>query len=129
MNTDLEGFVNAAKNGDTHALEELVRNIQDSIYGLALRMLYDPSDAEDASQEILVKIITHLGSFKGERAFTTWTYRVAANHLLTTRKRRAEREALSFKEYEEDLAVESTTSPRWNLHQPTSLLGLCLWHP
>jgi RNA polymerase sigma factor (sigma-70 family) len=108
MDMDVEPLVGAAKNGDSRALENLVRGIQDRVYGLALRMLYDPADAEDASQEILVKIITNLGSFKGESAFTTWMYRVAANHLLTLRKHRAEREAVSFEEYEKGLAVEST---------------------
>ncbi len=67
-------------------------------------MLYHPFDAEDASQEILLKIITHLGTFRGESAFSTWMYRVAANHLLTIRKRRAENEAMSFEEYQESLS-------------------------
>ncbi|MCL5808020.1 MAG: RNA polymerase sigma factor, partial [Deltaproteobacteria bacterium] len=80
---------------------------QDKIYWLALRMLYNPSDAEDASQEILLKIITHLGTFRGESAFTTWTYRVAVNHLLTLRRRQPELEAVSFEEYEKSLDLDS----------------------
>ena len=47
MDSDLEILVSAAKEGDKKALEELVLKIQDKIYGLALRMLYHPSDAED----------------------------------------------------------------------------------
>jgi RNA polymerase sigma factor (sigma-70 family) len=62
-------------------------------------MLGNPADAEDAAQEILFKIITRLDSFRGESKFTTWSYRVAANHLLTTRKRLAERSAMSFEEH------------------------------
>ncbi|MFO7737402.1 MAG: RNA polymerase sigma factor [Desulfatiglandaceae bacterium] len=89
--TSLERLVDLAKEGGRNALEELVRTIQDRIYGLALRILFLPADAEDATQEILIKIITHLGSFKGESRFTTWCFRIAANHLLTTRKRRAEK--------------------------------------
>jgi RNA polymerase sigma factor (sigma-70 family) len=92
-------LVSMAKEGDKKALEELVLQIQDKIYGLALRMLYHPSDAEDASQEILLKIVTHLGTFRGESSFSTWMYRVAANHLLTMRKRRAELRAVSFEDY------------------------------
>jgi RNA polymerase sigma factor (sigma-70 family) len=107
MGSDLERLVEAAKEGDKKALEELILKIQDKIYGLALRMLYNPSDAEDASQEILLKIITHLGTFRGESAFTTWMYRVAVNHLLTLRKRRAELEAVSFEEYEKSLELDS----------------------
>jgi len=99
MDSDLETLVSMAKEGDQKALEEVVIRIQDKIYGLALRMLYHPSDAEDASQEILLKIVTHLGMFRGESSFSTWMYRVAANHLLTMRKRRAELRAVSFEDY------------------------------
>ena len=107
MGSELERLVEGAKEGDKKALEDLILKIQDKVYGLALRMLYNPSDAEDASQEILLKIITHLSTFRGESAFTTWMYRVAVNHLLTIRKRRAELEAVSFEGYEQSLALDS----------------------
>lgn len=96
VETTIEDLVERAKRGDKDVLEEIIRRIQDKIYGLALRMLFIPADAEDASQEILVKVITHLGTFKGESRFETWVYSIASNHLLTTRKRRAERWQLTF---------------------------------
>lgn len=92
----LEGLVEQAKEGDKDALEDLVRRIQDRIYGLAIRMLYHPADAEDATQEILIKIITRLDGLRGESGFTTWAYRIASNHLLTTKRRRAEQWDLTF---------------------------------
>jgi len=92
----LENLVEQAKSGDKDVLEEIIRRIQDKIYGLAIRMLYIPADAEDATQEILVKVITHLGTFKGESRFETWVYSIASNHLLTTRKGRAERWQMTF---------------------------------
>jgi RNA polymerase sigma factor (sigma-70 family) len=95
-----ELLVKRAKQGDRQALEALIRSIQDRIYGLALRMLYYPADAEDATQEILVKIITHLDAFRRESSFITWAYRIASNHLLTTRKRRAEQWDLTFEKCE-----------------------------
>jgi RNA polymerase sigma factor (sigma-70 family) len=107
MGSDLEWLVEAAKEGDKKALEEIILKIQDKIYGLALRMLYNPSDAEDAVQEILLKIITRLSTFRGESAFSTWMYRVAVNHLLTLRRRQPELEAVSFEEYEKSLALDS----------------------
>ncbi|MCP4218512.1 MAG: RNA polymerase sigma factor, partial [bacterium] len=88
------------------------KQVQDKIYGLALRMLYHPADAEDAAQEILLKVVTHLGTFRGDSAFLTWVYRVASNHLLTRRKQGSEKEALSFKEYELDLDLESAAQWR-----------------
>jgi RNA polymerase sigma factor (sigma-70 family) len=99
MELPLEDLVQRVKDGNKKALEVLILRTQDHVYGLALRMLGNPADAEDAAQEILIKIITRLDSFRGESKFTTWSYRVAANHLLTTRKRLAERSALSFEEH------------------------------
>jgi RNA polymerase sigma factor (sigma-70 family) len=97
-------LVRRAADGDGAALETVLRAVQDDLYRLAMRMLWHPADAEDATQEILVRIATRLGSFRGEAAFGTWAYRVAVNHLLTTRRRRAERAALSFEEFAADLA-------------------------
>src|SRR5262252_3192208 len=92
MDSDLkpETLIAGAQRGDAAALEALVHAIQERIYRLATRMVGDPADAQDATQEILVKIITHLGSFRGESTFNTWMYRVASNHLLTLRKLRSE---------------------------------------
>jgi RNA polymerase sigma factor (sigma-70 family) len=119
MKSNIEALVNIAKEGNEKALEELVLEIQDNIYGLALRMLYNPSDAEDAAQEILLKIIINLGTFRGESSFSTWMYRVAANHLLTTRKYRAERKAMSFEEYEKDIDLKSAVD--WQESQSETL--------
>lgn len=79
---DLDMLAEEARSGSKEALERLVMEVQGYIYNLALRMLQLPMDAEDATQEILVKLITHLGQFRGDSRFTTWMYRVASNHLL-----------------------------------------------
>lgn len=100
---DLEMLVRKAVDGNRTALEELVGAIQDQIYDLASYMLWHPEDARDATQEILIKVITNLDSFRFESAVTTWVYRIATNHLLTTRKRRAERNAMTFEDFEKDL--------------------------
>jgi RNA polymerase sigma factor (sigma-70 family) len=110
--TNLERLVALAKEGHRNALEALLRKIQDRVYGLALRTLFLPADAEDATQEILIKIITHLSAFRGESGFGTWSFRIAANHLLTTHKRRAEKWGYSFalceKAIEKALSVSGT---------------------
>ena len=105
--TPIESLVEKAKMGNKDVLEEIIRRIQDKIYGIAIRMLFIPADAEDATQEILVKIITHLGTFKGESRFDTWVYRVASNHLLTARKYRAERWELTFEKTEHTIEEAS----------------------
>src|SRR5262249_31743963 len=58
------------------------------------------ADAEDAAQEILVKVVTRLSTFRGESAFTTWVHRIAANHLLDARVERNKRAAMSFEALE-----------------------------
>ena len=101
VGTTIESLVEQARNGNKDTLEEIIRRVQDRVYGLALRMLFHPVDAEDATQEILIKIITRLDSFRGESRFDTWVYKVASNHLLTARKYKAERWELTFEKCEQ----------------------------
>lgn len=110
----LDDLVKRAADGSRDALEAVVRAVQDDVYALALRMLWHPADAADAAQEILIKIVTHLGSFRGESGFRTWCFRVASNHLLTVRASRAERRARTFDDVAEmlgDLAEPASPSP------------------
>ena len=75
-------LVAEAQAGSKRALEELVRHHQPWILHIAHRMLWNRGDAEDATQEILMKAITHLGDFRQQSEFRTWLYRIAVNHLL-----------------------------------------------
>jgi RNA polymerase sigma factor (sigma-70 family) len=88
--TTLLGWVSAAVTGDQDAAELLLREMQDDLYRLSLRMLGHPQDAEDATQEILLVILTHLGSFRAESSFRTWCWRIASHHLLRVRRGRLE---------------------------------------
>lgn len=97
-------LVDKAVGGDKQALEELLLSVQDMVYNLSLRMLGSPHDAEDASQEIYVRIITRLSTFKKESAFSTWVYRVAKNHLLNYKKSMfSKMPPLSFEYYGADI--------------------------
>jgi len=101
--SDLSQLAEAAAGGDKAAAQELLRALADDVYGLALRMLGHPADAEDAAQEILVIVLTHLGSFRGESSFRTWVWRIAAHHL--SRVRRGRRETVSFELLDERLST------------------------
>lgn len=103
----LEALVEKAKQGNADALDEVVRRLTEPLYNLALRMLYHPQDAEDALQEILIKIVTHLGNFKGRSAFKTYAFRIAVNHLRTARSRRREFPDLSFEEMSDRIVDDS----------------------
>ncbi len=98
-------LISRAKDGDAKALEHLVSAIKDRVHHLALRMVADPGHAEDATQEILIRIITHLGNFRGESRFETWVYRVATNYLLTAKSVLSRLPPLSFDLFEEDLVT------------------------
>jgi len=89
----LEALAAAAVAGDRVALARVCERLQTPLFRLALRMLVDAADAEDATQEILVKVVTHLGEFQGRSGLLTWAHAIAARHLL--RLRRGRREAVA----------------------------------
>jgi DNA-directed RNA polymerase specialized sigma24 family protein len=59
-------------------------------------MVFRPHDAEEVTQEVLVKVITKLSTFKGKSTFRTWLYRIAANHVLNMKRRWAETRTTTF---------------------------------
>jgi len=107
---ELRMLVRQATAGDSNALEQVVVALRDDVYRLALRMLWHPQDAEDATQEALIRIVTRIDSYRGEAAFRTWAYRVAANHITNWRQSRVERERLDFRRFGEEL-VEGLEDP------------------
>jgi RNA polymerase sigma factor (sigma-70 family) len=95
----LEDLAVAANGGDREALNELLARVRHPMYRLALRFLGNPADAEDATQEILVRLTTRLSTFEGRSAFTTWAYTVAVRMLLRTRKRLVESSVVSAERF------------------------------
>src|SRR5713226_10007008 len=92
-------LVEQARNGERAALEKLVLRHQAWIYNIAVRMVFHPQDAEEVTQEVLIKVITKLSTFKGESKFRTWLYRIAANHVLNMKRRSAETKVTTFADY------------------------------
>jgi len=100
------GLVEQAQNGDRAALEKLVLRHQAWIYNIAVRMVFQPHDAEEVTQEVLVKVVTRLSTFQGESKFRTWLYRIVANHVLNMKRRSAETKTMTFADY--GAAINST---------------------
>jgi RNA polymerase sigma factor (sigma-70 family) len=100
---DLAALARRARDGDRAALERLLVAVQDDVHRLALRMTGCPDDALDATQEILVRVMTRLSTYRGEAAFRTWVHRVAVNHLLDRKRSAVERLELSFGAFADDL--------------------------
>ena len=99
-------LVDKAIVGDGQALEELLRSTSGLVFNLALRFLGTVHDAEDASQEIAVKIMTRLSTFRKESAFSTWVYRIAVNHLKDCRTHQFANAPFSFEMYGADIVDE-----------------------
>ncbi len=76
--------------GSREALESLIKRHQSWIYNIVQRMVYVPEDAEDITQEILIKVITKLSTFESRSSFRTWLYRIVVNHVLNMKRSRAE---------------------------------------
>jgi RNA polymerase sigma-70 factor, ECF subfamily len=77
-----------AQEGDVRAFEALARRHQAVLYRLAVRVMGDPTEAEDALQEALLDAWGRIERFRGESAFSTWMYRVVTNRCLGMLRRR-----------------------------------------
>lgn len=95
---NIEDIVAQAVNGSKDALEELVRRIQEPVYALALRMLFNPEDARDAAQEILTAVITNLRGYRREGPFRAWVMRIAVNKIKAVRRSSAEKKMGSIED-------------------------------
>jgi RNA polymerase sigma-70 factor (ECF subfamily) len=87
-------LVEAAQAGDRWALEELVRRTYRGVYTCALRLVGNPDDAADVTQDVYLRVVRKLGGFRHEASFTTWLNRVTTNVAMSSLKRRTRRIAL-----------------------------------
>jgi RNA polymerase sigma factor (sigma-70 family) len=97
------GLVRRIREGDREALETLVTRHQAWIYNIVLRMVYHPEDAEDATQELLIKLLTKLSTFEGRSSFRTWLYRIVVNHVLNMKRARGEVQEWTFAKFGQGL--------------------------
>lgn len=120
MQNETFSLVDKAVSGDKQALETLILSVEDLIYNLSLRMLGTIHDAEDATQEIVIRIITQLSTFRKESAFSTWVYRIATNYLINYKKSMFARRPLSFEFYGADTKagfIENTADLLQNVNE------------
>jgi RNA polymerase sigma-70 factor (ECF subfamily) len=90
LNAEDRELAARASQGDVEAFTKLVRSHSSLVYRVALRMLGD-ADAQDASQEVWIRIWRNMQSFRGESAFSTWLYRITMNTCLSARQKEARR--------------------------------------
>ena len=93
MEVDRE-LVEAAQAGDRLALEELIRRTHRGVYTCALRLVGNPDDAADVTQDVYLRVVRKLGGFRHEASFSTWLNRVTTNVAMSSLKRRTRRFAV-----------------------------------
>jgi RNA polymerase sigma factor (sigma-70 family) len=99
-----EKLVALAQGGNRRALEQLVARHGPWIFNVAARMVWRRDDAADVTQEVLVKVITRLSTFRGESAFRTWLYRIVVNHVINLKKKQPlESASRPFESFVQDL--------------------------
>ncbi len=83
-----QDFLRLAQRGEEGAINELVETYQQSVFNVCYRMLGQATEAEDATQETLVKALTNLHSYDVERPFKPWLLRIASNECIDRIRRR-----------------------------------------
>jgi RNA polymerase sigma factor (sigma-70 family) len=106
-----QALVERALEGNRDALRELVERHQPFVYNIALKVFGGHEDARDLTQEVFVKVITSLKTFRYESALRTWLYRITVNHFLRTRRRGQELTISGFEPYFDEVAAVADEEP------------------
>lgn len=123
-------LIERCKGGDEVAWSRLVELTHREVYTLCLRILRDPDDAAEATQDVYLKVYRSLKGFRGEALFTTWLYRVAANTAISKQRGRSRRRAREVRGEDEALAgipapgsTEAAAGARLDLEALEGALG------
>ena len=102
-------LVDAARNGDVGAFEQLVRRYDRNVFRIAQHITQNREDAEDVVQDAFLKAFRNLGQFQGQSKFYTWLVRIAVNEALMRLRRRRPERMVSL---DEDVKTEEDSMPR-----------------
>jgi RNA polymerase sigma-70 factor (ECF subfamily) len=108
-------LIRRLRDRDERAFREVVETYQNKVYNLTYRMLNDPAEAEDLAQEVFITVFKSIDQFRGDAKFSTWLYRVAANHCKNRIKYLARRHDRDRAEFDESIdrtaAAGAVTGP------------------
>jgi RNA polymerase sigma-70 factor (ECF subfamily) len=107
--SDESVLVDAARNGDVGAFEQLVRRYDRNVFRIAQHITQNREDAEDVVQDAFLKAFQNLGQFQGQSKFYTWLVRIAVNEALMRLRRRRPERMVSL---DEDVKTEEDSMPR-----------------
>ena len=95
-------IIRSVLRGNVNDFEKLVTAYEKNVYSLALRMVGDPEDAADMTQETFIKAYRSLSSFRGDSKFSSWLYRIASNVCLDFLRSRSRHPQVSLSTVDED---------------------------
>lgn len=113
-------WVAASQRGDTAAFNRLVLKWEKPVYNLTLRMLQDPDEAAESTQDIFLRAFRAIRNFRQDANFSTWLYRIAANHCLTRLRKRGQYRSYSLDDEESRIAIDRQI-PQQESHEQTFL--------
>ena len=108
---DLQGLVEAARDGSRTAFDELVRRTYVDTYTLAVRLTGHEEDARDVVQEAYLRAWKGLKRFRGDAQFSTWMYRITANASYTHMQKRRRQRTTNLDDIEEPTEMRLESSP------------------
>lgn len=116
-------IIEKVKAGDVHAFGVLTKKYRERIFNVIYNMLSNREDAMDLTQDVFIKALTSIKSFKGDAAFYTWLYRIAVNKSITFLKKRRLRRFFSFENLDEEVSnselVEKLTAKGFSASKTT----------
>ncbi len=116
--TEQQNHVKQAIDGNKESLNEIISYHQPFIYNVAWKMCHNPLDAQDLTQEVLIKVITKLGQFNFKSKFRTWLYRIVVNEFLQSKRRKGETQFSDFDDYGERL--DQVPNPELSIEEEIS---------
>lgn len=97
-------IIEKVKAGDVHAFGVLTKKYRERIFSVIYNMLSNREDAMDLTQDVFIKALTSIKSFKGDSAFYTWLYKIAVNKSITFLKKRRLRRFFSFENLDDEVS-------------------------
>jgi len=107
--------IDRCRKGDITGLHVLYEMHRPKVFNLSWRMLGTPQDAEDALQEIFIKVFDRIKNYRGDSAFSTWLYRMTTNHCLDILRRRKILSFFGFENAPESFDKGDTKQPPMDL--------------
>ena len=100
-------FLTKAQQGNVNAFEELTSSYYTKVYNICYRMLNNPEDASEQSQETFIKAFKYIKDFKGNCSISTWLFRIATNVCLDYLRKNKNKKTISFEQSSfEDIKIK-----------------------